>query len=302
MKICPRCHEKFEESSTYCPKDGAILVSESGPVEPVLKPKTQESYSGLIVGAVVGVILLLLVISLVAAVALFIFTKSDNPKVSKQTRPIPGRTRYPDRPPWKEGKLKFDIKNKVKGSFGRRFLKVMVTNVGKTVVKDPGFSITMLKKDVKMGTRYGRSDFFLRPQQTIPIWIDITNSDYTSLKIEQDSFTRAPVKEESRLFPEVEITETKMSIETGILNLNGRRYEKDFYRVTGIVKNKFVEEITPQIFVVYYDDNSEIVGIANTSANKINYGEKAAFKVSKGEYDLFGKPKTFKIIVVDRSY
>jgi len=51
--------------------------------------------------------------------------------------------------------------------------------------------------------------------------------------------------------------------------------------------------------VVYFDADSQIIGISSTYPPRMRKGVKARFKVSKGEKSLFGVQKSFEIIAVD---
>lgn len=332
MKICPHCRTTFADEFNYCLQDGTTLVSAeyydeqktlSFAEEPTLqrgKPDTakqnQQTYpqnyssfgqtgkrrSKPLLGVSVIVIGLCFLLGGVIGIALYIRKKS----IISTTTPTP-QIKFPT--PLvtpkilqtQQAKLKVDVMDKVKGSFGRQYLKCLVTNVGETVASNPSVSVQLYKDDVKLKALFGRTDVkYLKPQQTIPIWIDLfDNTDYTKAVGEQGFTTRAADKTEEYLFPNLIYTETKMTSKKGTSLYNYKPYTETFYSVSGIVENQTDNVVSPDVYVFFYNDNKEIIGISRSSVSQLKKGEKGKFEIQEGDTKLFGTPTSFEIFAVN---
>ncbi len=204
-------------------------------------------------------------------------------------------------PTQQKGLLKTEIVGNVKGGFNFTYIKCLITNVGETVIERPSVSLTLYKNDVKIDTVHGNSDLdYLKPQQTVPVWINLFNKpNYTYAKVNESSMIRAADKAPDKLFPQLKYVDAEMTTEIGTSSFNGQLYKEKFYDVKGVVINDFYENSKPQLYVIYYDADGEIIGISSTYPPAMKKGEKAEFKVSMGEKSLFGVPKRFEIIAVD---
>jgi hypothetical protein len=85
------------------------------------------------------------------------------------------------------------------------------------------------------------------------------------------------------------------------LSYNFRNYTKIYWKVKGIIETETPQKNSIKLYVLYKDENSEIVGIGETRMSDLKIGEKTKFEVSECEIDLFGTPKTFEIIAVNDS-
>jgi hypothetical protein len=68
--------------------------------------------------------------------------------------------------------------------------------------------------------------------------------------------------------------------------------------VRGIVENPKDEKISAEIFALFYDENSEIVGFGSTRMSNLIKGEKTKFEIHGMDKEMFGKPKTFELITI----
>lgn len=326
MKICPKCRATFTDELNFCLDDGIVL-------EPIIVTKTnvegsdtlnfnnftkqnaprqtnsvfppRKSNTGKILAAV-GIIGILFIGGMIYGLIRII----SNIDFANNTREYPGRP--PIRPsitPFKtpeivkpeEAKLKVEILEKVKDNFGFDHLKCMITNVGDSVIVDPSITLDLYENDVKAGNLYGRSEMkFLKPQQTVPVWIDLfASKKFTSARYDDTKKQRTSDKSIEKLFAELIFSDAKMKIETANSSYNGRIYKDKIYAVSGIVENQSFDNISPQLFVIYYDEKDEIVGITSTYPSAMKRGEKSKFEASIGLTRTFGKPTRFEIIAVN---
>ncbi len=322
MKVCQLCKSKYNDDLTFCLNDGSLLVNaESEANEATLnlphpntivqrqiwtneqnkitnadKPTAKKSRK-LLFGAIITALLLLPILAVTGGIVYFgskIPRNSNvNMPVSVSTTPSVSETKTPPK-----AEIRVEIQDKVKGSFGAEFLRCMVTNVGQSVIDDPKISLTLYKNDVKVGLVYGDSELdFLKPNQTIPMWINISGNKYTSAKVEENNLKVAE-KDEAELYPNFIYTDTKMTSKTYTSLYNFKSYPEVFYEVKGIITNNDYEKISPKLFVFFYDDKKQIVGISSTRPPELKKGEKAEFEVGVGETQIFGKPKEFEVFAI----
>lgn len=207
-----------------------------------------------------------------------------------------------ERPPVKEGQLKVEIVGKVKGEFGRQFIKCLVTNVGDTVIENPNVELSLYKNDTKIDDVSGRSELkYLKPEQSIPIWISLGSDEeeYTSAQVIENVKQRVPEEEPDFLFPTLIFTNLKMKSEKTVSLLNFKPYPEIYFEVSGMIENRLYEMIETQLFVLFYDDKSEIIGIISTRPADLKKGEKTEFTASVSQNRLFGKPVKFEVIAVN---
>jgi hypothetical protein len=336
MKICPLCKTEYEEELNFCLSDGAILrdskdnsreeipvsfregatleyqspqtFSEKGQTQKQNQVNFGHSYSPkykrqpnflLVAGIVSGIIIL--IFGGIIGGGIFLRSLMTVNDTKPTPKPIQSVTPYRPPTPDTREKLKIEVVGKVKGSFGSQFLKCMVTNISEKIVERPSVSITLYEKDVKIGNISETSKLgYLKPNQTIPVWVRLgSEKKFDSTKATEGGLTRFADKDEKMLFPTLTLTETKMVVEKKTSMYNFQSYAENFYIVGGIVENRDYDKILPKIYVVYYDEKSEIVGFAYDSISELKKGEKAKFEMQAGETELFGTPKTFELIVMN---
>jgi hypothetical protein len=320
MKVCQVCKSKYNDDLTFCLNDGSVLVNadfeateatlnfpypktvgqvwtnEQNKITNADKPSAKKSRK-LLFGAIITALFLLPIFAVIGGIVYFgskIPRNSNvNVPVSVSTTPIVSEIKTPPK-----AEIKVEIQDKVTGGFGAKFLRCMVTNVGQSVIDDPNIVLTLYKNDVKVGLVYGNSELdFLKPNQTIPMWINIAGNEYTSAKVEENKLKVAE-KDEAELFPKFIYTDTKMTSKTYTSLYNFKSYPEVFYEVKGIITNNDYEKISPKVFVFFYDEKKQIVGISSTRPPELKRGEKAEFEVGVGETQIFGKPKEFEIFAV----
>ncbi len=319
MKICPICKKSFADELNFCLEDGGLLVErESYEAEKTLSlPEEQTQIRQQVItnqtpfnrqtttsrkSPVLGFVILfgfgiLVIFGMIAAYFLLRPNRviEDPPDIYRRSIPTPTPT------PKVENNVKVEILEKVTDGFGKKFLKCKVTNISQNSVDLSFVGLSFYKGDVKI--RDSGADLtlkILKPNQTIPIWVNLYGTDgYTSVKVKEQIFARPITKPIEQIFPQLEFSQTKMKVEAGYMSVNFRQYKTNYHKVSGIVENSKDEKISPQIFVLYYDANGEIIGISSTSVT-LEKGEKTKFEVSKVVADMFGKPKTFEIIAISR--
>lgn len=333
MKICPICQKIFADNMNFCLEDGTTLSDcdyqdpertleysddrklkinnqTAGNYDPRTSPQNQKTnpyeisspavnrtYLFGFIGGAAG-LFLLFAIGIVGA----IYTRQKPP-----IEPYPTPDTYPSVVPSQKptdqrlGKLDVKIVGKVKGSFNSEYYKCLVTNKNDRTIENPGVSIILYDKDVKVGNIYGDSPMkYLKPNQTIPIWVRIySKSKYTSAEAETSKDFWFTSKNDETLFLEPVFTETGMKVEKKTSMYNFQSYRENFYIVSGIIENPKKETSMPRIFITYYDENSEIVGFVSTGIGELKKGEKAKFSAQAGATQLFGTPKRFEITAVD---
>lgn len=201
-------------------------------------------------------------------------------------------------------KLKIEIGDKVKGGFDETFIKLQVTNTGDQIIQLPRISLMLYKNDLKIGNVSSEPNIkYLKPQQTIPVWVSLfsKNKDYTAARIDEDAKYTVAAKEANLLYPNVVYTDAALSSRVGTSLLNFQPYKETFYSVKGTVENREYDLLKTKIYVIFYNDKSEIVGITNTNPPDLKRNEKAEFEASMGDKKLFGVPTKFELIAIDDS-
>jgi hypothetical protein len=329
MKICPKCKAQFEDDLNFCLRDGTTLkdfdafnpgdgVSDADhatlkyrgqPTEnqnqqtlPMQFPQspqyTNKSNSLWIFGGILGLILLLIG----TMVGAYLYLRRP-PIDNWYPTPTPYQGATPYRTPTPANNIKVEILDKVNGSFGQKYLKCKVTNTGENIIASPSISLSFYQNDVKIKDASASSELkFLKPNQTVPVWVNLYGVDkYTSVKVKEPVTARVVSQSEEKVFPKLIFTDIAMTGEKGGLSYNFQSYTKIYYKIRGIVETESDMKSTIVLFVLYKDENSEIVGVGNTRLSDLKAGEKSKFEVSECEIDLFGTPKTFEIIAVDDS-
>lgn len=210
-----------------------------------------------------------------------IYWRSPSPK------PSIGKSWYPTPTPNVENYVKVEISGKGTNGRGNKFLTGKATNISNNIVELSSIGLNFYKGDVKIRDSYADLKLkVLKPNQTIPIWIGIYDTDYTSFKVIEPIYARPIQKPEAQLFPPLEFSQTEMKTKSG------------FYEVSGIVENSSDEQISGWLFLLFYDEKSEIVAIESSSFSNLTKGEKTKFEVREYETDMFGKPKTFEVFAI----
>jgi hypothetical protein len=334
MKTCPKCKNIFPEELNFCLEDGVALVEiEADEFKPTLAfsqettlqlpnrtnaenevatrlqnkgrqtfPYQHQPQSDL--KRIIAIFFCIgLFLSLSIAGGYWYLRRTtrqypvDPPDIYRRS---PSPTPTPTPTPKVENNVKVEILDKMTDGFGNKYLKCKVTNISENVVDLSFVGLNFYQGDVKIKDA---GEFpklrILKPKQTIPVWINLYGTgNYTSVKVKEPISTSPIRKPIEQLFPQLEFSQTEMKAESGYMSVNFRQYKTTYYKVSGIVENPKDEKISPQIFVLYYDANGEIVGISSTSVSNLVKGEKTKFEVSEVEADMFGKPKTFEIIAI----
>ncbi len=331
MKICQICRLRYQDDQSFCFNDGSVLVNlenelseatlnippdkipylpieqnnlatamQNGVTNPNSPPNVRKPKSLVLLGVIAALILLPIVA--IGFGIIYLGIKGSRQTNIESVTPTPiSKTPTPVRKAKPEANLQVEIQDKVKGSFGRKYLRCMVTNIGEGVVENPRISLLLYKNDIKIGNVYGDSKLdFLKPNQTIPVWVDISNSEYTSAQFDKSPFAKVSEKDEKSLYPTLIYTDTKLTSQTLTSSYNFRNYPEVFYKVKGIVTNTDYDKVSPKIYVFFYDENKQIVGIDSTYPPELKRGEKAEFEVEVGETSIFGKPKEFEIFAVTK--
>ncbi|MBX7170402.1 MAG: FxLYD domain-containing protein [Pyrinomonadaceae bacterium] len=337
MKICTICHSEYPDNTFFCLDDGNTLVNQndfdgeqtlSFAETPTIQDRSRVTLDGnqqyfqpqytnyaqlpkqgpqplAIVGGILGVFLMIAAGLAVGGVYLKSKIK-EFPTPTPRSNITPYQTPYNTPTPEEKVQLKIEPAGKVKGSFGQQFLKFMVTNPSEKIVATPDIPVTLYQGDVKVGGTRGESKLkYLKPGQTIPVWADLGygNVKFTDAKVETQPIAKTVNKSEAQIFPQITISDTKMDITKETSSFNDYNYTENWYNVTGVVENTNYETISAEIVVIFYDANSNIVGISETYISDLKRGEKEKFEVGAGEIsELFGKPKRFEIIVTDRRF
>lgn len=317
MKICPKCRTQFGDDLNFCLNDGttlkdsssfnpentisstdsATLEFKSPPTANQNQPANQPAFAQLprksnaliILGGVFG--LILLVIATIAG-GLFYFRSYVIPEY-EDFSPTPTRTPLqsfsPYRTPEPKSNLKIEILEKVKSNNGQSFLKCKITNIGESIARPFSMALQFYKDDVviKENAAFVKLKY-LKPQQSVPVWVGLYGTEnYTSVKVKDKGANFPVTKSAEQLFLDLNFTETKMMT-----------VYSTSYKVEGIVENQLYGSISPELFVVFYDENSEIIGVGTKRLNNLEKNVKTKFEVIISDRDLFGKPKTFEIITI----
>jgi hypothetical protein len=248
-----------------------------------------------------GILVLFLGVGLVAGI--FIVRELINRETSGREIPYTSKPAPKTTPtPVPDQELKVEILNKVKGGLGDSFVKVKITNTSEDIIKINSNYLTLsfYKNDIKLDK--GIHNFklrYLKPNQSIPVWINLHRiKDYTSVKLAKPLMGKPINSSENEMYSSLKFTDLKMTSKMGILNLNGRPLRKIYYQVNGIVQSTGEGTTRAKTFIFFYDKNSEIVGMYERSLLDLKKDEKNKFEAQIGEYELFGKPETFKIFSI----
>ena len=316
MKTCPKCQKTFPDELNFCLEDGVNLIeSESYDAEQTLafsrEPTLQLSGNEIITqpqvksrqtfpsqklpqtNRLLGIIILAIVglpIVLVIGGYYYLWWQTqegivDPPDIYQQS---PTATPTPTPTPVPENFVKVEILEKATDRFGRKFLKLKVTNISDKVIElsFPHVNLTFYQGNVKIGDSRAEPLLkVLKPNQTIPVWADLRGMDnYTSVKVKESINAKLLTKPLGQIFPSLEFSQTEM------------KNRITYYTVSGIVENQRDEKISTDIVAIFYDEKSEIVGFGSTSVFNLPKGEKTKFELQNGY--LFGKPKTFELIAI----
>jgi hypothetical protein len=305
--VCGNCggadFHKLSDLEYRCHHCRGLLVrtSKSAPPRPVyVEPEPLEVVEAspifvkFLVGLVVGLFFLVLIGILVNPKG-----KGTTGVNSSPSGPRPYNVAPP--PPGGDAKQKIEVVGKVKGSFGRTYIKVMLTNTGATVITDPSVVLMLYKDNTKLDSVFGDATLkYLKPGATVPVWIHLFKyEDYTSAVV-TERYPRGTENSE-RMFPTLKFT-AAMKTTTGISSFNDEPYKEKFFDVSGTVENEQYDKVTPELYVIYYDSKSQIVGVRSGRPPDLTRGEKAQFDISAGETQLFGVPVRYEILAVDPNY
>jgi hypothetical protein len=262
--------------------------------EPLEVVEASPTFVKFLVGLVVALFFMILI-------GAFVNPKGKGTSVinSSPSGPRPYNVAQP--PPGAEAKLKTEVIGKVKGSFGRIYIKVMLTNTGDTVITDPSVVLMLYKDNTKLDSVFGDAALkYLKPGATTPVWIHLFKyEDYTSAVVMEKN--PRGMENSERMFPTLKFT-AAMKITTGISSFNDQPYKEKFFDISGTVENEQYDKVTPELYVIYYDSKSQIVGVDSGRPPDLTRGEKAQFDISAGETQLFGVPVRYEILTVDPNY
>ena len=334
MKYCPTCRTSYADEMNFCLNDGVPLKFHGGtdnaPAEQTLRFRpadnintqpekfqpTARMSAALPKKSNVGKILLVLlfvglmfgggiIYGVISALSKINSTRRNETfpssnSASNQFKPIVINTPIFDRD---NGKMKVEILDRVKDNFGDDYLKCLITNIGEGVLVDPSFTLDLYNNDLKTGSLSGSSALkYLEPQQTIPVWVSLFGAEkFTSARYTEQTDLRVSSKKSAELFPNLIFTNANLTIEYGTSSYNARLYKDKLFVVKGVVENQIFDKISPQLFVLYYDDKNEIVGINSTYPSDMKKGEKSSFESSIGKTSSFGEPVRFEIIAVNNN-
>lgn len=304
--VCGNCggtdFHKLSDLEYRCHHCRGLLVrtSRSEPARPVyVEPEPIPVIDGTptFVKLLVGLVIVFFLLALIGV--LIQPKRSNSPAASKPSGPLPYNVAAP--PPGGDAKQKIEVVGKVKGSFGRTYIKVMLTNTGNTVITDPSVVLMLYKGDTKLDSVFGDASLkYLKPGASIPVWIHLFKyEDYTSAVVMEKN--PRGMENSERLFPTLKFT-AAMKTETGISSFNDQPYKEKFYGIGGTVENEQYDKVTPELYVIYYDAKSQIVGVDSGRPPDLKRGEKAQFDISAGETQLFGVPVRYEILAVDPNY
>lgn len=333
MKACPQCGKEYAADMNFCLDDGSSLYIKSEDTIPfglnVPRPtnqaggRTDEKYErptavlpaknpkksrfGIIITGVLAFMLLL-----TGMIGYVIYAAWSAVRETAEAPPnvLPSRTPYVMKtvsfptPPRKTDKLKVEVLDNMKAGFNQTFIKCRVTNESESVIKEPSVKLVLYKNDLKIGDAYGSSKLkYLKPEQSVPVWIQLSKKEesYTAARPVEDAEYDIFDKDLNALYPSLVYTEAKMTSKALTSLLNFRPYKEIFYEITGTVENREYDVVNADIYAIFYDANSEIVGITSTSPPELKRNEKAAFEASMGEKSLYGVPVRFELIAIDDS-
>lgn len=317
MKICPNCKTEYGDEMNFCLTDGSTLKDSAvfGPEDTISltdnatleykKPQTAEqnrqtnltdfgksqksSIKWVVLSGIFGIILLLFG----TLVGGYIYFRNyapngieDFPRTPSRT-PLQGFT--PVRTPEPKSNLKIEILEKVKSNDGQNYLKCKLTNVGESIARPFSLTLAFYKNDVVIKENSALVKLkYLKPQQSVPVWVGLYGTEnYTSVKLKEPVSSFPIYKSTQNLFLDLTFTETAMKL-----------VYSTSYKVEGIVENQNYDSISPEFYIIFYDENSEIIGIETKRLSNLGKNVKTKFDATISDRDLFGKPKTFEIIPV----
>ncbi len=317
MKICPNCKTEYGDEMNFCLTDGSTLkdaarfsledtvsLTDNATLE-YKKPQTAEqnkqtnltdfgkpqksSLKWVILSGVVGLILLFVGIVGGGLIYLRYYVANDPEDYSRTPTRTPLQGFTPVRTPEAKSNIKIEILEKVKNNSGQSFLKCKVTNISESLARPFSMTLQFYKDDVVIKENAAFIKLkYLKPQQSVPVWVGLYGTEnYTSVKVKDSGANYQIYKPASQLLLDLNFTETKMMI----------AYSTS-YKVEGIVENQNYDTISPELYVIFYDEKSEIIGIETKRLNNLEKNVKTKFEATISDRDLFGKPKTFEIITV----
>lgn len=328
MKICPKCHREYDDEMNYCLDDGTSLDSNAEKTipfginsartnpyggEPTFRqsnqnyPKRKKSAFGLIAAGIIAGALITVGLTgyaLVRSLRNFGAALSTANNTSAGTPKLSPTPTAKITPVVKSDQVKVELLGKVKSGFDRTYLKCRLTNNSDSIIEQPQIELTLYKNDVKIGTTGERSQLkYLKPGQSVPVWISLSEKEeaYTAARFEDDADYTVFGGDAERLFPNLIYSDAKLTSEEGSILINFRSFKETYYEVKGTIENRDYDLVNADLFVLFYDANSEIVGITSTSPPELKRGEKAAFEASMSRRSLFGVPVRFELIAVDDS-
>ena len=285
---------------------GENTAGQSGLPTHVDAARKKTSFGLIVSGILVGVFVLVGLVGYSVISSLRNFgsaSKTTNSAPSGSPRLSPSPAAKID-PVIKAEQVKLELIGKVKSGFDRTYLKCRLTNASDKVLERPRINLTLYKNDVKIGTTGEDSQLkYLKPGQSVPIWISLSEKEesYTAARPDQDADYKAYGGDAERLFPNLIYSDAKLTSEEGSILINFRSFKETYYEVKGTVENRDYDLVNADLFVLFYDADSEIVGITSTSPPELKRGEKAVFEASISRRSLFGVPVRFELIAVDDS-
>lgn len=335
MKVCSNCGREYADDMFFCLEDGTFLQSnteknvspggKSGratnesnhetyiyPAGGNLPPSQQKtvnlparkSHLGIIIASVIIGVSILSGVFIYGLISRIPARQNRGFETAEASPTVAGiKPLFPAKTPEYTSNLKIEIGERVKAGFNENFIKCLVTNTGEQIIKSPSVSLVLYKNDLKVGSISESSKLkYLKPNQTIPIWVSLgANKEYTAARIDEERKYSVAEKEPDLLYPNVIYTDAKMTSEIGTSLLNFRPYREVFYSVKGTIENRQYDILKTEIFIIFYDDKSEIVGITSTTPPDLKRNEKAEFEASMGDKKLFGTPAKFELIAIDES-
>lgn len=288
---------------TYDQRYGQTDKSFPNAEHPTAVFPARKSHLGVIIASVIIGVSILSGVFIYGVISRFSAANQNETYEAGESMPRPARIKPLLTPQPTTDKLKIEVGERVKGGFDETFVKCLVTNVGDAVIQLPRISLTLYKNDLKIGNVSAETSLkYLKPNQTVPIWINLyKNKDYTAARVAEDAKYNIAAKDVNLLYPNVIYTDAKMTSKVGTSLLNFRPYKEVFYEVRGTVENREYDILKTKIYVIFYNDKSEIVGITDTNPPDLKRNEKAEFEASIGDRKLFGVPAKFELIAIDDS-
>lgn len=315
MKICPKCRKTFSDELNYCLDDGTNLKDEIGfSPENTLsstdqatlryrfpptagqnartnetnfgKPKRSSRGKAIVFGAAAVFLLFagalgggLLYLRQIAGGG-----DSVDPSPTPSIRTIPA---YSISPTPQKSDVKVEILEKVKNLEGTPYLKCRLTNNGAATVYPYTIKLLFYKGDVQIkdNAAFVLPDY-IKAGESVPVWVGLYNTEgYTSVKVSEPITGFQVNKPDSQIFAELSVSETDM-----------KKVYGTSYQVSGIAENRNYPKTSFELFIIFYDENNEIVGFAKKRLTDLEKDIKTKFDTSVSQSDLFGKPVRFETI------